>query len=243
MADFQFSAKPRESLGRHACRELRNSGFVPATVYGANEAPEAVYLAQKELQKALENDAVFSHILNLTVGTKTQKVVIKELQRDPYKPRLLHIDFQRINTKEKITMHIPVHFLNEEKSPGVKAGGVVSHQMKDIEIRCLPANLPESFEIDVSKLELDEAIHLSEITIPANVELVHPVSEEYDPAIVSVHEPRIAQEDVEAEQKEAELAAETASEHSENEGGAEAENETSDKGDTDKASANEKDDN
>lgn len=216
MAEFEFNAQPRPNTGRGPARRLRAEGFIPATIYGAKKNPEAISLRQKDVLKALQNDAIFSHILTLKVGEEKQKVIIKALQRYPAQPKLMHMDFQRINTKEKITIKVPIHFHGEEECPGVKAGGVISHIMTDLEIRCLPKDLPESFNVDVSHLEIDHAVHLSEIKLPPGVELAHiEITEESDPPVVSVHEPKVTQEDIEAEAREAALAEEAAAEAAE----------------------------
>lgn len=207
MSNYEFNASPRDSMGKRNARRLRADGLIPASLYGAHQKPESIALDKNHVLNSIRQEGVFSHILTLKVGSKTEKVVLKNVQRNPNGPGVLHLDFQRINVKEKLNMHVPIHFLNEDKCPGVEAGGIISHVMKDIEIRCLPTDLPEFIEVDVSKLALDEALHLSQVKLPANVELLHETDEEHDPVVVSVHEPRVSQEDLEAEAKEAELAA------------------------------------
>ena len=217
MANYEFNASPRDSMGKRNARRLRADGMIPASLYGAHQEPESLVLDSNHVANNIKQEGVFSHILTLQVGSKTEKVVLKNVQRNPNGPGVLHLDFQRINVKEKLNMHVPLHFLNEETCPGVEAGGVISHVMKDIEIRCLPSDLPEFIEIDLANLALDEAIHLSQVKLPANVELLHETDEEHDPVVVNVHEPRVSQEDLEAEAKEAELAAEAAAEAGEGE--------------------------
>lgn len=207
MTDYEFNASPRDSMGKRNARRLRTSGLIPASLYGAHQEPENIVLDKNHVLNNIKHEAVFSHILTLKVGSKTEKVVLKNVQRNPNGPGVLHLDFQRINLKEKLNMHVPIHFLNEDKCPGVEAGGIISHVMKDIEIRCLPSDLPEFIAVDLSNLALDEAFHLSQVKLPANVELLHETDEEHDPVVASVHEPRVSQEDLEAEAKEAELAA------------------------------------
>lgn len=207
MTDYEFNASPRDSMGKRNARRLRSKGFIPASLYGARQEPENIVLDKNHVLNNIKHETVFSHILTLKVGNKTEKVVLKSVQRSPSGPGVLHLDFQRINLKEKLNMHVPIHFLNEDKCPGVEAGGIISHVMKDIEIRCLPSDLPEFIAVDLGSLALDEAIHLSQVKLPANVELLHETDENHDPVVASVHEPRVSQEDLEAEAKEAELAA------------------------------------
>jgi large subunit ribosomal protein L25 len=139
-----------------------------------------------ELVHALENEAFYSNLLTLKVDGKAQTVVLKDLQRHPAKPFILHVDFQRVQADEKIRLHVPIHFVNEESSPGIKAGGQASHVMADVEISCLPKDLPEFIEVDMSKLEMGAILHASELTLPAGVELATSDSGE-DPIIVTIH--------------------------------------------------------
>lgn len=191
---FDFNATTRLNTGRRATRQDRDNHKVPAIVYGADKKPQAIVLEQKDVLKALSHEAVFSHILNLIVDGTPQKVILKDLARHSTKPQILHMDFFRIKAGEKITMNVPLHFLGEDECPGVKDGGVVSHLMNDLEIKCLPEKLPEYIEIDVSTLELDHSIHLSQVKLPAGVELVSEITEENDPSVAAVHRPRIEQE-------------------------------------------------
>lgn len=208
MANFEFNASSRDSMGKRNARRLRAQGLIPASLYGAHQDPANLVLDSNHVLNSIKQEGVFSHILTLKVDNKTEKVVLKNVQRNPNGVGVLHLDFQRINAKEKLNMHVPFHFLNEDKCPGVEAGGIISHVMKDVEIRCLPTDLPEFIEIDLAKLALDESFHLSQVKLPKGVELLHETDEEHDPVVASVHEPRVSQEDLEAEAKEAELAAE-----------------------------------
>ena len=169
---FTVIAKRRSEQGKGASRRLRRlAELVPGIVYGGNTAPEMLMLEQKHLKKLLENEAFYSHILNLEVEGNSQRVVLKDLQRHPYKPFLLHVDFQRITGKEKILMHVPLHFIGEDKAPGVKIEkGIVTHLATELEIRCLPDFLPEYIEVDLSHLKIGESIHISELKLPPNVE-------------------------------------------------------------------------
>lgn len=192
--EFILIAESRPALGKAASRRLRRlEEKLPAVVYGGDTQPQHVALDHKKVLKALENEAFYSHILTLNVDNQDQKVVLKAVHRHPFKPVIMHMDFLRITGKEKITMHVPLHFKGEELCPGVKAGGVLSHQAVNVEVYCFPKDLPEFIEVDVSQLELDQAIHLSQLRISQGVELLT-LSHGNDLAVVSVHMPRIVEE-------------------------------------------------
>jgi large subunit ribosomal protein L25 len=185
-ADFEVIAEPRSDMGKGASRRLRRSGLLPAVVYGAHREPAMISLKHHELVHALENEAFYSNLLTLKVDGKAETVVLKDLQRHPAKPFILHVDFQRVQADEKIRLHVPIHFVNEDTSPGIKMGGQASHVMGDVEISCLPKDLPEFVEVDMSKLEMGAILHASELTLPAGVELAASDSGE-DPIVVTIH--------------------------------------------------------
>ena len=188
MADkFDLIAEFREDQGKGASRRLRHKGKVPAIIYGAGRPPRSVMFDLNKVLKRLENESFYSSILNIKVGEKSQPAILKDLQRHPAKQIIMHMDFQRIVEDEEIKMNIPLHFLGEEVSPGVREGGSISKLINDVEISCLPKNLPEYLEVDVSKLELDEMLHLSDIKLPEGVEILGLVAgDENDQGIVSV---------------------------------------------------------
>lgn len=193
---FELDAEVREDIGKGASRRLRHSNFVPAVIYGAQEPAVSLTLNHDKVSVALAQEAFYSHILTLKVGKKSEKVILKNVQRHPSRARVLHIDFMRIRSDQKLRMNVPIHYLNEEKAPGLKEGGIFQHLMSDVEVSCLPGDLPEFLEVDVSELALDQAIHLSQIKLPKGVELVafaHGV-EDHDQAIISIHIPRIIEE-------------------------------------------------
>lgn len=201
-AKIDLSAEIRTETGRRASRRLRRlANKVLGTVYGAHKEPASIVMDHHKVSKALENEAFFSSILTMHINNQPEKVVIKAIQRHPSKPKILHMDFFRINPKEKLTMHIPLHFIGEELTPGIKAGGVISHFISEVEVKCLPADLPEYIEVDLSKLELDDYVHLADLKLPAGVELVafsHGDIEEHNAPVANVHIPRIVEEPVEA---------------------------------------------
>ena len=193
---FELHAQSRENVGKGASRRLRRlEDMVPGIVYGGHKDPENMMIEHRHVIKALENEAFYSHILTLTIGKATQKVVLKAVQRHPYKARIQHLDFMRVSASEAITMQVPLHFLNEEACKGVKAGGLLNKQINDIQIKCLPENLPEFLSIDLENLELDHTLHLSDIILPKGVEIPElTLGAEHDQSLVTVHMPRIQEE-------------------------------------------------
>jgi len=169
---FELAASIRKDLGKSATRRLRRQEMVPAVIYGAGKEPVSITLGHNQLLHSTENEAFFSHILSIDVDGKKEKVIIKALQRHPAKSILMHADFLRVSMKEKLKVHVPLHFIGAEEAPGAKQGGVVTHDMVDIEIQCLPGDLPEYIEVDVSALEIGDSLHLSDIKLPKGMEIV-----------------------------------------------------------------------
>lgn len=212
---FELEATVREDIGKGASRRLRHANKVPAVVYGAEKPAVSLTLDHNKVVTALSHEAFYSHILTLMVAGKKEQVILKDVQRDPARPRIHHMDFLRISANQKLHMHVPLHFIGDEKALGVSEGGVVYHAMSDVEISCLPADLPEFIEVDTSKLGLDETLHLSDIKLPKGVELValSHGTENHDLAVVSIHKPRmIIEESLEAVEEEAAEGEEAAAE-------------------------------
>lgn len=185
-----IEATSRKDLGKGASRRLRRlADLVPAIVYGAGKEPAPINLEHKEILKALKKDEFFSQILTLKLDGNDEQVILKDMQRHVYKPKVLHIDFLRIDANTKLTTKVALHFVNEKEAPGIADGGVISHMITDIEISCLPKDLPESLEADLSKLELGATYHLSDITLPAGVSIVE-LGHDNDQAVASIHTPR-----------------------------------------------------
>lgn len=208
--DFTLNAELRneQDLGKSATRRLRKMGKVPAVIYGGGEETVSVTLDHDPLIHSLEQEAFYSHILTVEVAGKSQRAILRDLQRHPYKPTVLHMDLLRVREDTAINVHVPLHFLNEDICPGVKLdGGVASHNTTEIEISCLPKDLPEFIEVDAAELKLNDSLHLSDIKVPAGVtivELSH--GEDHDHVVVSVHakraeevEPEVVDEAVEGE--------------------------------------------
>lgn len=191
---FALEADVRHEIGKGASRRLRRDEKVPGVIYGGGKEPVSLTFEHKLLDRALKDEAFYSHIISLKLGPETERVVLKDVQRHPFKPRIFHVDFQRVRADEKLHMHVPLHFIGEEKAPGAKdAGGVVSHIMSDIEIACLPDDLPEFLEVDVSEMQLNQTLHLSDIKLPKGVEIVA-LAHGNDNPVVSIHIPRVVEE-------------------------------------------------
>ena len=186
---FELVAEFRETQGKGASRRLRHDGKVPAILYGGHAAARTLTLSHQKLLIMLENERFYSTILNLKVGDQSQAAILKDVQRHPFKNAIVHIDFQRVEENEKIRISIPLHFTGASVSPGVKSqGGIVSHMRTEAEVSCLPKDLPEFIEVDISGLSLNESIHLSQLKIPPGVVLVELAKE--DAAVVAIHSPR-----------------------------------------------------
>ncbi|MBL1294243.1 MAG: 50S ribosomal protein L25/general stress protein Ctc [Thiotrichales bacterium] len=196
--EFKLSLETRADKGKGASRRLRHSDMVPGIIYGDGKGSVSVSIAHKDLAYQLDNEAFYSHILDVTVdGGKAENVVLKDLQRHPSKARVLHFDLLRVNANEKIIMNVPLHFIGEDVAPGVKLqGGNVSHHSIDVEISCLPKDLPEFLTVDISKLNVGDAAHLSDIVVPDGVTVVALThGAEHDQPVASIHLPRGAIDD------------------------------------------------
>lgn len=193
-AIFELTAELRDDQGKGASRRLRRvENKIPAILYGGGEKPEAITLDHKKLMHALENQAFYTHLLTLNIAGKKQQAILKDLQRHHFKKAIFHADFLRVKATDYINMHVPLHFIGEANCPGVKAGGIISHLLMDIEIRCMASNIPEFIEVDLSNTALDQILHLSDLKMPKGVEVValsHGQAAQHDYAVVSVHLPR-----------------------------------------------------
>jgi large subunit ribosomal protein L25 len=188
--DFDLIAEFRQDQGKGASRRLRLQGKVPAIIYGGGREPRSLSFDHNKLLRQMDNEAFYSSILNVKVGDNSQAAIVKDVQRHPAKRQVLHIDLQRILEDEEIRMNIPLHFLGEETAPGIKAGGSVARLMSEVEITCLPRNLPEYLEVDISGMELDDMLHLSDLKVPEGVEIVelsHGDENDHDQPIVAIH--------------------------------------------------------
>ncbi len=191
MTEFNLNAQARTDLGKGASRRLRHSANIPAVVYGGNQDAQSLTILAKEITKLFENEAAFSHVLELNVDGAKQNVVVKALQRHPAKGFIMHADFVRVVAGQKLTAKVPVHFVNEEAP--VKKGGEISHVEAEIEVSCEAKDLPEFIEVDLANAEIGTIIHLSDLKAPKGVEFVA-LAHGDDKAVANVHAPRVAPE-------------------------------------------------
>ena len=191
-AIFNLDASVRTDLGKGASRRLRHAGKVPAILYGAGKDPIALTLEHNKVVQAQEFEAFYSHVLTLTIDGKNVEALVKDMQRHPFKPKVTHIDFQRVVAGQKLHTNVPLHFINESTCPGVKNdGGYADHLMQELEVTCLPKNLPEFIEVDMAEVEMGQTLHLSDIKLPKGVESVElSKGEEHDLALVTIKAPK-----------------------------------------------------
>ena len=171
-AIFNLDAVVRTDLGKGASRRLRHADKVPAILYGGEEAPVALTLDHNKLNNAADFEAFYSHVLTLNIDGQKVEALVKDMQRHPFKPKITHVDFQRVIAGEELHTSVPLHFINEEKSAAIKAGGIAEHHVTEIEVTCLPKDLPEFIEVDMAAVEMDATVHLSDLTLPAGVSSV-----------------------------------------------------------------------
>ena len=214
---FELTAEVRADKGKGASRRLRRlADHIPAIIYGGDKDPQPLTLIRKDLEKALENEAFYSHVLTINVGKDKQQAILKDLQRHPAKNKVMHADFLRVDDKTVVKVHIPIHFLNETTCKGVKVqGGMMQHMETDIEVQCLPGDIPEYIEVDMLEVETGQIVHLSDITLPEGVtSTALALGEDYDLAIASVVAPKGVSED---EEEDAAAAAAASAEDAEDE--------------------------
>ena len=203
MNEFEVVARPRTALGTNASRRLRRSGMIPAILYGGGKDSVPLSLEENRIRKQIENEAFTAHILTVKVEDEESQAVLKSVHRDPATDRVLHMDFQRISASSEIHMHVPLHFVNEEDCPGKRTGGIVTHLLVEVEVGCLPKDLPEYIEVDMASLQVGDSVHLSQLVLPEGVHvmaLAH--NPDNDQPVVSVQHPQklevesVAEEDV-----------------------------------------------
>jgi large subunit ribosomal protein L25 len=195
---YELNAEPRSDTGKGASRRLRRAGKIPAIIYGGDKPPEAVTLSHNEVLRNLEHEAFYSHILTVRSGGKEMQAILRDLQRHPSKAIIMHMDLQRVSASEKLWTNVPIHILGEDVAPGVKSGGLVSHDLTDVEVECYPKDLPEYIEVDISSLEVGDSIHLSGLTVPDGVTLTElERGEDHDISVVSIHAKRVVEEEEE----------------------------------------------
>ena len=187
-AIFNLEAQVRTDLGKGASRRLRHADKVPAILYGADKEPVSLTLAHNKLMQAQEFEAFYSHVLTLDVDGEKVEALVKDMQRHPYKPKILHVDFLRVDASKAVHTNVPVHFINEETAPAIKTqGGHAEHPVNEIEVSCLPSQLPEFIEVDLTNVELGQTLHLSDITLPEGVSSIELAKgESHDLAVVTI---------------------------------------------------------
>ncbi|WP_018862995.1 MULTISPECIES: 50S ribosomal protein L25/general stress protein Ctc [Thioalkalivibrio] len=203
---FTIEAEKRDEQGSSASRRLRRAGRLPAILYGGENDAQPITLDHNAMVHNLKHDAFYSHILTVKLDGKSEKAILRDVQRHPFKPTIYHVDLMRVSANQPIRVSVPLHFHNEEECKGVKlGGGMISRMLNDIEVECLPGDLPEAIDIDVVEMDVGDTIHISELKLPKGVEsvaLMH--GEDYDYAVVSVLLPRAAKtEEEEGEEVEA----------------------------------------
>ena len=215
--NFTINAKSREDTGKGASRRLRRlTGEVPAIIYGGKKDAEKISILHKDIMKALENDAVYSSIISLSIDGKAEDTIIKDIQRHPAKQIILHMDFLRVSKTTKLQTRVPLNFINEDICVGVKlGGGLITHTMTDIEVSCLPKDLPESIDVDMAEVDVGQIVHLSDLTLPDGVESVSlSQGADYDLTVATVNKQKAVEID---EPSESESTEDTSAESSENE--------------------------
>ena len=206
MNEFEVVAQPRTALGTNASRRLRRTGMIPAILYGGGKDSVPLSLDENRIRKQIENEAFAAHILTVKVEDEESQAVLKSVHRDPTTDRVIHMDFQRISATSEIHMHVPLHFINEEDCPGKRVGGIVTHLLVEVEVGCLPKDLPEYIEVDMASLEVGDSVHLSEIVLPEGVRLMTLAhNPDNDQPVVSVQHPQKLEAEPVAEEDELEV--------------------------------------
>ncbi|MDX1837737.1 50S ribosomal protein L25/general stress protein Ctc [Legionella taurinensis] len=192
MSSIVLEAQARVDMGKGASRRLRRlENKVPGILYGGDKKPQAIHLLHNKVVKALESESIYSSVFDLVVDGKVEHVILKDLQRHPYKPVILHMDLQRVSAKDVLVKNVPIHFIHEDTCKGVKAGGIINHSMTQLEIRCKVKDLPEFIEVDMTEVSLDDVVHLADLKLPKGVQLTVDLKDgSHNLPVVSVHAPR-----------------------------------------------------
>ena len=203
--EYILEAKTRDSVGTATSKKIRRDKGIPAVVYGDIKNSNIV-LDANEVAKQVKDSGFYSNVIKLTLGKETIDVILKDLQRDPRKSNITHMDFFAVDKNKAVIVNVPIMFINEETCVGVKmGGGMISHIQSELEVSCLPKDIPENITVDIAELEIGHSVHLSEIKMPANVVLATPVDDEHDSPVVSCYEPKAEKvEEVEAAPADAE---------------------------------------
>ena len=193
---LELNATLRDDMGKGASRRLRHANLLPAIVYGTGKDPVSITLLQKDIQHKLPNEDFYSQVLSLNIEGKAEDVLLRDIQHHPYKQEVMHMDFIRIDAKKVVHVHSQLHFVGEDKSPGVKTeDGVINHVIVEVELECLPKNIPQFIEVDLSEMHVGDIVHLSDLKLPSGVEILAlKQGEEHDTAVASMHVRKVVEE-------------------------------------------------
>jgi len=200
-AIFTLNAEIRNDIGKGASRRLRHNDKIPAVLYGAEKDAVSLTLDHNKVLQAQEFEAFYSHVLTLNIGDEKVEALVKDMQRHPFKPKILHVDFLRVDATHAVTTHVPLHFINEDQCKGVKLqGGHAEHNLADVEVSCLPAQLPEFIAVDMADVEKDQTVHLSDLVLPEGVTLVELAKgDDHDHAVATIKGAKGGSDDASAE--------------------------------------------
>jgi large subunit ribosomal protein L25 len=188
MSTILLEAETRTDMGKGASRRLRRlENKVPAVIYGGETKPMSIHFLHNKVVKALETESIYSSVFDISVDGQVEHVILKALQRHPYKPLIMHMDLQRVSKKDVLVKLVPIHFINENQSAGVKAGGIINHSMNQVEVRCQAKDLPEFIEVNMATVGLDEVVHLSDLKLPKGIQLTVIADGSHDIPVVSIH--------------------------------------------------------
>ncbi|HHF7375792.1 50S ribosomal protein L25/general stress protein Ctc [Legionella bozemanae] len=209
MSNVLLEAQTRTDMGKGASRRLRRlENKVPAVIYGGDKKPMSIHFQHNKVIKALETESIYSSVFDITIDGKVEHVILKALQRHPYKPVVMHMDLQRVSKTDVLVKLVPIHFINEDKAPGIKAGGIINHTMTQVEIRCQAKDLPEFIAVDMSDVKMDDVVHLSHLKLPKGVKLTVDVTDgSHDAPVVSIHMARVSATEEETTEAAAEVPA------------------------------------
>ncbi len=195
MSNHKITAASRKDEGKGASRRLRRAGQLPAIVYGGEAAPQNIQLSQEKAWVASQHEWFYSSIMDLEIDGKVQPVLLRDMQRHPYKQIIMHLDFQRVSANETIRVSVPLRLVNAENSPAGKTAGVVlTQELNDVEVICLPGNLPEAIDVDLAGMEIGATVHLSEVALPKGVELAVKLEGDHNPAVAVARHGRVEAE-------------------------------------------------
>ena len=201
-SQYILSGTKRENFGKRASKRYRRENLVPAEVYGSSKDNQSILINSFELTNQIKDPQFYSNVIDLNVGKTKIEVILKDIQRDPQKSHITHIDFLEVDQNVKITVNVPINFINEDTCVGIKkSGGVISHIITEIEINCLPKDIPENIQVDVQELDINQSIHLTEIKLPDGVEFLSGTDKDHDSAVVKCYQP--VEEVIETEAPEA----------------------------------------